>query len=143
MVVLRLACTFLIGILAASTSVGDPPPPNHPLIGTWKLPLNGGACIETSEWRADGTLHVASAESRDVTLFEIADDPAGEDHYIVTITLSSSNGVPDCLGMITPVVGAHTSVYILLLPRDRYIMCIDSMHSRCFGPYQKVPQSNS
>jgi hypothetical protein len=142
MVALRRAAMLLLGLCAVPTSLSAAPPPNHPIIGTWQLPLQDGKCIETSEFRSDGTLHVSSASSRNVTLFEIANDPAGEGHFILTVTLASSNGEPDCLGLVTP-VGTHTSVYVQFLSRERFIMCVDSLHSRCFGPYQMVPQSSA
>lgn len=136
----RLA--LLIPSFNVLSSVGAASPrPDHPLLGTWELALSNGSCVETSEFRGDGTLHVASAASRNVSEFVVEDDPAGEGHYILRVTLASSNGAPDCLGLITP-VGTTATVNIRLVASDRFIMCVDPMHHSCFGPYKRLRPPN-
>src|SRR4051812_5542906 len=39
------------------------PPADHPLLGTWSWPLFGGKCVETFQYRPDGTLLGTSAEA--------------------------------------------------------------------------------
>jgi hypothetical protein len=133
---IRLA--LLISSFSALSPVGAASPrPDHPLLGTWQLALNNGSCVETSEFRDDGTLHVASAASRNVSEFVVEDDPPGDGHYILRITLASSNGAPDCIGLITP-VGTTATVNIRLVASDRFIMCVDPMHHTCLGPYKRL-----
>jgi hypothetical protein len=140
---LQRRLTLLIALASVlSTAAAAPPIPSHPLLGTWQLALGDGSCVETSEFRRDGTVHVASAASRNVSDFDVEDDPVGQAHYILRVTLVSSNSVPDCLGIITP-VGATARVSIRFVSPDRFIMCVDPEHRVCFGPYQRIAQSAS
>jgi hypothetical protein len=76
-----------VGLVLAFNALASPAPQNHPIIGIWKISLGPTGCVETTEFKADGTIHVDSAASRNVSEFEIEDDPAGDGHYLLKITL--------------------------------------------------------
>jgi hypothetical protein len=127
-----LAATAL---LAATTAAG-PPPAGHPLVGTWELVLPGSKCVETYDYRADGTSHTVSAAEETDTDYEVAATPGVQGYYELTVTIRKSNGKPDCSGQLTP-LGTPFTLYLAPL-RGGFLMCFDPALQRCLGPIMRV-----
>ena len=126
----------LLGVLVAAGLAAAPPPPDHPIIGTWRLWLPGSACIETYEYRADGTAHTLSAAEETDTQYEISAAPDARGVYVLKDTVKKTNGKPDCSGHLTPVAEPIT-LYLAPL-RGGLLMCFDPALQRCIGPMLKV-----
>jgi len=131
---------LLIGAAAcalAGQSPAAPPAPAHPLIGTWQLSLPGTQCVETYEYRADGTAHTLSAEEETDTQYSVAATPDANGSYVLTETILRSNGKRDCSGQLTP-LGHPVTLYLAPL-RGGFLLCFDVALQRCFGPMTRVP----
>ena len=115
----------------------SPPAPQHPLIGTWQLSLPGTKCIETYEYRADGSAHTLSAEEQTDTQYTVSATPDAKGIYVLTETILRSNGKRDCSGQLTP-VGRAVRLYLAPL-RGGFLMCFDAALQGCVGPMTRVP----
>ena len=89
-------------LLAAGTCQGAPPPAGHPLLGTWQLVLPVGKCVETYQYRSDGTSHTVSAAEETDTVYEVSATPNEHGYYVLKDTIRVTNGKPDCSGQLTP-----------------------------------------
>ena len=131
----RLACALIAPALAAAGLV-RPPPPDHPLIGTWLLPVSA-ACAETWEFRADGTAHVLSALEVTEHDYAVQAQPDPRGVYEVLDTIKSSNHKTDCQGKKTP-EGEEVRLWYAPL-RGGYLLCFDEALERCVGPMVRLP----
>jgi hypothetical protein len=122
--------------LAATAATAAAPPAGHPLVGTWELVLPGSRCVETYDYRADGTSHTLSAAEETDTDYEVAATPSAQGYYELTITIRKSNGKPDCSGQLTP-LGKPITLYLAPL-RGGFLMCFDPALQRCLGPITRV-----
>ncbi len=126
-------CALILG--AAACRAGAPPP-GHPLVGTWELVLPGAKCVETYDYRADGTSHTVSAAEETDTDYEVAAQPSALGFYELTVTLRKTNGKPDCSGQLTP-LGKPFTLYLAPL-RGGFLLCFDAALQRCLGPMTRV-----
>jgi hypothetical protein len=123
-------------ILLTAAAAAGPPPAGHPLLGTWELVLPGSKCVETYDYRADGTSHTVSAAEETDTDYEVAATPSAQGYYELTVTIRKSNGKPDCSGQLTP-LGKPFTLYMAPL-RGGFLMCFDPALQRCLGPITRV-----
>jgi len=92
---------FAFWILAAGTALAAPVRPDHPIIGTWSLPVTD-TCTEVRTYRTDGTMHVTGGEEVADSTYEISDQPNLLGVYALSETLVSVNNKPDCWGAVAP-----------------------------------------
>jgi hypothetical protein len=123
-------------LLSAAACRAGAPPAGHPLLGTWELVLPGSKCVETYEYRTDGTSHTVSAEEETDTEYQVAATPSAQGYYELTVTIRKSNGKPDCSGQLTP-LGKPFTLYMAPL-RGGFLMCFDPALQRCLGPITRV-----
>ena len=88
--------------LAACACQASPPAADHPLLGTWQLVLPVSKCVETYEYRADGTSHTVSAGEETDTVYEVSAMPDAHGYYVLKDTIKKTNAKPDCSGQLTP-----------------------------------------
>lgn len=121
------------GVLIAATTLcnGSPPRVGHPIIGTWRLYAQGASCIETWEFRADGTSHNYSGLEQSTSQYTISDQPTAACYYILVDTVVETNGQPDCLGNAVP-VGDRAVAYLVPASADQFRLCLDLALSDCF-----------
>jgi len=128
-------------LLGAAASPAGAPPAGHPLLGIWELVLPGSKCVETYDYRADGSSRTASAAEETVTDYQVATIPGAPGYYELTVTIRSSNGKPDCSGQLTPVGKSFT---LNLAPlRGGFLMCFDPALQRCLGPITRAPAAKA
>ena len=132
---MRTAFALCVLLSAAACRAGAPPA-GHPLLGSWELVLPGSKCVETYDYRADGTSHTVSAAEETVTDYQVSATPSAQGYYELTVTLRSSNGKPDCSGQLTP-VGKPFTLYLAPL-RGGFLMCFDPALQRCQGPLTRL-----
>ena len=124
------------GLVTLTAAAATPPAPGHPVIGTWTLSLPGQNCIETYQYRADGTAHTLSAAEQTDGEYEISAQPDAQGTYVMTYTLTRSNGRPDCGGRIS---APAPPVTLYLAPlRGGFLLCFDPGLAHCFGPMVKA-----
>lgn len=137
---MRTPARILLGATACVLAGGAPaaaPAPDHPLIGTWQLSLPGTPCIETYEYRADGSAHTRSAEEETQIQYSVSATPDAQGDYVLTETILSSNGKRDCGGQLTP-SGRAVTLYLAPL-RGGFLLCADAALQSCIGPMTRVP----
>jgi hypothetical protein len=97
--------------LVAMVCLARPPVSGHPIIGTWRLSTPGTTCKETWQFRADGTSRNVSGDEDTTSEYEISDGLV-HGYYVLSDTIKTSNGQPDCEGAATP-VGDRVTIYLL------------------------------
>jgi hypothetical protein len=129
-IIVGVACLF------AAPGNAAPPAPGHPIFGTWQLSLPGSRCVETYEYRSDGSAHTLSAAEETFIQYEISATPDPGGVYVLVNAIKKSNGQPDCSGHITP---AGISVTLYLAPlRGGFLLCFDPGLQRCIGPMRRI-----
>jgi hypothetical protein len=121
------------GVLIAASTLcySSPPKAGHPIIGTWRLYVQQTSCIETWEFRTDGTSHNYSGSEDSKSEYTISDDPTPAGYYILVDTIVETNGQPDCLGNRVP-VGDRAIGYLVPALGDQFRLCIDADLTDCF-----------
>jgi hypothetical protein len=129
--------TGLLVVLPAGAqeATRTPLPPDHPLIGTWRIDIPDLKCFEEYELRADGTKFSLSGEERNESEFTISTEPSAKGYYKWTDKLVKTNGKPDCSGNQGEV--GHVAVsYIRLHPgKDKFLLCTGEDFKRCFAEF--------
>jgi len=131
---------LLLSVLSPQAALAEdvvrtPLPPDHPLIGTWRIELESVQCHEIYDVRADGTTRAYSAEELSESEFELSLAPSAKGYYKWVDKITSDNGKPDCMGSITE-VGEVATNYILLDPSGKmFLMCKEENLSTCIGPF--------
>ena len=119
----------------AEPLVRHPLPPDHPLVGTWRIDLPQVQCHELYVLRADGTGTVTSGAEQGESEFEAALEPDGQGFYKWTDRVTADNGKPDCMGNVTP-VGAVSVTWIRMHPSGKeFLMCLEANMRECIGPF--------
>jgi len=137
----RLLASLAMAAFAATCAHAGPVRADHPLLGTWKLPIPDTTCVETYRLRADGTSLVTSADEVSETEFELADQPSEKGFYKWVDKLTKDNGKKDCSGQITE-PGHVSTFYISMHPSgDMFFMCEAEDLKACMGPFIRVKGS--
>jgi len=117
---------------AAALCVAKPPPPGHPILGTWRVYVADTECVETWEIRADGTTHNFSGSEESFSEYEVSPTVTERGYYIFTDKITKTNGQPDCGDYVTP-VGDRATSFLVPLSGDLFKLCIDPNLIRCIG----------
>ncbi|WP_157270071.1 hypothetical protein [Azohydromonas aeria] len=129
---------LLVSPLAhAQDSPRTPLPPDHPLLGTWRIDLPDLKCFEEYELRADGTKRSVSGEERNEFEFTVSPTPSDKGFYRWTEKVVKTNGQPDCSGNRGE-VGQAVSGFIKLHPgQDKFLLCTGEDFKRCFAEFYR------
>jgi hypothetical protein len=111
---------------------------DHALVGRWQWTHTGSGCVETYEFRRDGTARVTSGEETLDERYEIS--PTAESRrYRLTMTTVKDHGGKDCVGSTDDTTGKSSSGYIEFDPAgDSMLFCADATRARCMGPLRKI-----
>jgi len=135
MAILSLSCQ---GVAWGQSVLPTPLPPDHPLIGTWRIEVPSLKCFEVYEIRQNGTTHVTSSSEIAESEFEISLTPGPKGFYKWVDKVVKSNGQPDCSGQSDP-IGDVAVNFILLRPaKDQFLMCQQENLSSCLGPFIRL-----
>jgi hypothetical protein len=116
------------------------PAAGHPLLGTWSWQLFNSRCVETYQYRPDGTLLSTSGESVNEWTYEVSPEADGKGFYKIVETSLRQNGKKDCSGDVVDKDGDIQVRYIQFSPaRDLFLACQSASLSACFGPLLRVP----
>jgi hypothetical protein len=127
--------------LIAMACLARPPVSGHPIVGTWQLSTPGTTCKETWEFRADGTTHNVSGTEESTSEYEISDELV-RGYYVLTDTIKTSNGQPDCEGSSTP-VGDRATLYLLPTNEGGFYLCVNPNHDHCIALIVRMMKSDS
>lgn len=135
----RSALLAIMGAMAsASLAESAAIPTGHPLVATWSWTLFDGRCMETLQYRPDGTVLETSGESASEWAYETTPNASEKGFYEVIAQAGKTNGKKDCYGNITEINDAPDTRYIQFSPaRDQMIVCRSESLEACFGPLKK------
>lgn len=123
---------------AKSTSVEA----THPIIGTWDFKALGSGCLESSDYKTDGTGVFVSAAEQGKTRYEVspAASPAG--FYKLVDTIVENNGQPSCSGRVIP-VGQKVTVYLKFEDSQREMrLCTAESEQSCVVKFVRRASSS-
>ena len=139
---------------AAAQAAGPPPSvtraasPNnaqgvltpHPIVGNWTWKLQGKACSESNEYRANGSRMGNSGDEVIQGSYEIAPLPSLLGFYRLVETVTTGNAKRDCSGDLHEASDPPVTRFIQFNPkRDQFIICKAESLQACFGPLKKMP----
>lgn len=109
-----------------------------PLVGTWNFTFPNTNCVETTTFRPDGVRSFKSGEQEGESSYEIYAVPKFAGRFVLTDTITRSNGKPDCEGHVTPAGGKTNLKLMLSKSANELIFCADVATS-CAGPFERNP----
>jgi hypothetical protein len=119
-------------LCAATVCLARPPDVGHPIIGKWTLTTTDSACMESWEFRPDGTTQNVSGSEESTSTYEISELPNPVGAYTLIDTITKTNGKPDCTGNRTP-VGDRVELYLLPITTGGFMVCITLNGAACIG----------
>ena len=124
---------------ATTASTAAVPAP-HPIVGSWTWTLPGKTCVETWQYRADGTRLGSSGEEVTQADYEITAKPSLLGFYRLDETVSKGNGKRDCSGDLHEASNESGTRFIQFSPKlDQLIVCKAESLQACFGPFKRAP----
>ncbi|HEX4918783.1 MAG TPA: hypothetical protein VFV43_12855 [Limnobacter sp.] len=114
-------------------------PPNHPLVGTWRINLPEQSCFEMYDIRTDGSVKILSGKQIVETRYDIALRPDASGFYTWVDTVVQVNNQPDCMGNVVPNGNKATNYIVMHNSGEKFMMCQQADLSTCFGPFLKEP----
>ena len=126
------------GAAWGQTAMHVPLPPDHPLIGTWRVEVPSLKCFEVYEIRQDGTTRVTSAKEIAESEFEISVTPGPKGFYKWIDKVVKNNGQPDCSGESVPTGDVAVNFIILRPAKDQFLMCQEENLNSCLGPFVRL-----
>lgn len=129
------AALGLCGPAGAQGFQRTPLPPDHPLLGLWRIDIPGTGCHELYRLSPDGTSRVTSGEEVSESELSVSLRPSERGYYRWADRVTRTNGKPDCSGEATPL--GDVSVKFILLHRsgDQFLMCDEERFDTCIGPF--------
>jgi hypothetical protein len=142
-----LLSSALFGSFAAAQAAGPLPSANnaqgaqapHPIVGSWTWKLQGKACTETYQYRANGSRAGSSGEEVVQGSYDIAPLPSLLGFYRLVETVTTANAKRDCSGDLHEASDLPVTRFIQFNPkRDQVIICKAESLQACFGPLKRV-----
>jgi len=130
---MQVCRSLAIGILifAVTLCSASPPRPLHLIIGTWRLYAPEANCIETWEFRADGTSHNYSGSEESISQYRFPTNPRRRATTFYWIP-SQRRMVSRIAWAIHVPVGDRATGYLVPAPGDQLRLCSDTALTECF-----------
>jgi hypothetical protein len=109
-------------------------------VGSWTWQLQGKACTETYEYRANASRSGSSGEEVVQGSYEVTPLPSLLGFYRLVESVTTANAKRDCSGDLHEASDPPVTRYIQFNPkRDQFIICKAESLQACFGPLKRVP----
>jgi hypothetical protein len=129
---------FAAGLIA-STAFGGAPRVHHPILGAWIVSLPGSPCLESDTYDSDGRSRSTSAQEISVSEYSISSEPDEKGFYKMVDVIVEANGLPDCVGSVTP-VGDSSTVYLRFNDKNnQFLLCTQESMDSCFVRAERAP----
>jgi len=103
---------------------------------TWTRPANG--CVETHEYRADGSRFVKSGEERTESRYSVS-GPTPKGYMKLSVTTVKDFGGKDCGGDSADDSGSTWSVYFRADQAGTSVLfCYEESLKDCYGPFRRI-----
>ncbi|WP_019918596.1 hypothetical protein [Methyloversatilis discipulorum] len=139
---LRQACiSLLVGaaLLAASAAQAARVETAGPLaapqiVGLWSW-TDESQCVESYEYRSDGTGRVSSGNEQTDVSYVFSSVPVADDFFELNVTIRHNSGGKDCLGQNADDSGETYRVFVHFRQgEDSHLVCYRPDVTQCFGP---------
>lgn len=133
-----LAVALMATTAFAQDVTRTPLPDDHPLIGAWRLDVEGTDCHEVYTFKPDGTTSVTSGEEQGDSDFEMSLEPSPKGFYKWVDKITVDNGKKDCMGNVME-IGHVATNWIALHPNGKlFLMCREENLKSCLGPLRRI-----
>lgn len=134
----RTLLTLLMLLLVGVQSVRAQSAAAHVLVGKWSWTMPNSGCVETHEYRADGTRYVVSGEERSDSRYSIT-GPTSKGFMKLTVTTVKDYGGVDCGDGSDDGSGRTWSVFFLVhRTGNAALFCYEESLNDCYGPFTRV-----
>jgi hypothetical protein len=108
------------------------------LVGTWTWTRTANGCVETHEYRADGSRFVVSGEERSESRYSVS-GPTPSGFMKLAVTTLRDHGGKDCGGDASDDSGHTWSVFFRIdQPAQAVLFCYEEALTNCYGPFRRV-----
>ncbi|HTC50453.1 MAG TPA: hypothetical protein VK700_00795 [Steroidobacteraceae bacterium] len=128
----RWRACVAVWFFGATFGFAEPPTGGTPIVGLWQVVGANAKCVETWNFRADGTSHNFSGSEESFSEYQLSAFSSEKGYYVLTDTITRTNGQPDCTGRPTP-VGDRATIFLVPLSNDEFKICLDTMVRLCVG----------
>lgn len=136
-----LLCGFASAQATEPLSTAPIAASQHPIVGNWTWTLPGKSCIESLQYRADGSRTGRSGEEVTQSRYEISPVPSLLGFYRLVETVTESNNKRDCSGDLHEASSEPVTRFIQFSPkRDQLIVCKEEELKACFGPLKRTTE---
>ena len=137
-----LAAALVLTCLSAHTAADAPDQSaSARIVGKWSWTRPDNKCVETHEYRPDGTLIVVSGAEKASNTYTVAAEPTANGFHKLTSRVVKDNGGKDCFDAEADRTGATATHYIMIHPSgNKLMLCMDDSKDHCIGPYQRDKQ---
>lgn len=95
-------------------------------MGQWHVVEADAKCVEIWDICADGTTHNIGACEESYSEYPLPPFCAERGYYMLTDTITKTNGQPDCTGRPTT-IGDRVTLYLVPLSNVEFNVCLDPM----------------
>jgi|PlaIllAssembly_1097288.scaffolds.fasta_scaffold368932_1 hypothetical protein len=137
-----LAAALVLTCLSAHTAADAPAQSTSArIVGKWTWTRTDTKCVETQEYRADGTLTVVSGAEKSSNTYVIAPEATANGFHKLTVKIVKDTGGKDCFDIDKDNTGTTATHYVMIHPSgDKLMLCHDDSKDYCVGPYQRDKQ---
>ena len=137
-----LAAALVLACLSAQAAAEAPAQSaSARIVGKWTWTRPDIKCVETQEYRADGTLSVVSGAERSSNTYVLASEATANGFHKLTVKIVKDSGGKDCFDIDQDHTGATVTHYVMIHPNgDKLMLCHEDSKDRCIGPYQRDKQ---
>jgi len=133
--------TAILLLTVISTAYATEVPPDHPLLGTWLYDVPGLSCIETYDFKPDGTEHTISREEIGDNQFHVTTTADRLGYFTFQDMVITNNQKQDCGYNLTPIGNVISGFIIFDRSQQTMYLCTDRTQYQCTGPFVRSSTS--
>ncbi|WP_374339952.1 hypothetical protein [Methyloversatilis sp.] len=104
------------------------------IVGLWSW-TDESQCVESYEYRSDGTGRVSSGSEQTDVSYVFSNVPVADDFFELNVTIRKNSGGKDCLGQNADDRGETYRVFVHFRQgEDSHLVCYRPDVTQCFGP---------
>lgn len=105
------------------------------LVGTWRWMRNANKCLESFEYRADGTARVTSGKEVTTSTYKVESTSDSQARFKLSMAITGDNNEVDCAGSVDDATGTSIESYIFVSDTTgAMVACRAPTGQDCIGP---------
>jgi hypothetical protein len=112
---------------------------SHHIVGKWQFTHSADACVETHDYRPDGSLLIASGKHESAASYTISQRQNAQGYYELSVQPRTFNDATRCAG--NPLAGGsapYVAYVIFHRTQPLHLLCETSGLEKCLGPLRRV-----